>query len=183
MGVYLVSPDFRDGLPSRPRTTARRGSPGRSDLPRQTCAHCDYEITGLDLPGRLIRCPECGRENRIGHVDLDAAHEEMPEWWRLAIGLGWPAAPWAVFMLAAMGAGPGPLLTGMIVLGGLVLFVAIARATSIAFDCSVPGRRSEALSRTLLWAIAGSVGLMILTAGAVFSLWAIGMFIESVRPK
>ncbi len=149
----------------------------------QSCSHCEYDLTGMAPLGRLVRCPECGAENRIGFLDLDLVHPSLPPWWRLALTLGWPAVPWAAITLWVIQIGDIPTITGMVVLGGLVMFVALARATMIAFDCSTPGRRRAALSWSMLWAVAGSLGLIALSAGSVFSLWAIGMLIEHVRPK
>lgn len=188
----LDSPDshIRGGLGSggiaHPAAVPDRPARPRRDQVEaleQFCDHCEYEITGLGPPGRLLRCPECGGDNRMGHANLDLVHPELPPWWKLALWLGWPSVPWAFFAFPAFQQGPSPYLTGMIILGGLVLFVALARAIMIAFDCSNPGRRAATLSWTLLWAVVGSVGTIAIGVGAIFSLWAIGMYIESVRPK
>jgi hypothetical protein len=153
------------------------------DSDRQLCSHCDYEITGIAPLGRLVRCPECGHDNRIGAVDLDAMHPDLPPWWRLGLSLGWPALPWLYFALAAWRYGDQPLIVAAVILGGLVLFVALARATMIAFDCSIPDRRGRALSWTLLWAVLGSVLVPLLVSGIFMALIGFARLLESARPS
>jgi hypothetical protein len=152
------------------------------DRDRQYCSHCDYEIAGLAIPGRLVRCPECGHDNRMGALDLDAIHPHLPPWWRLGLSLGWPALPWLYFALAAWRYGDQPLIVAAVILGGLVLFVALARATMIAFDCSIPNRRGAALSWALLWAVLGSVLVPALVTGVVIALAGMLRLLEAIRP-
>jgi hypothetical protein len=152
------------------------------DRDRQLCSQCEYDVTGLGLPGRLVRCPECGKDNRMGHLDLDSIRPTMPPWWRLGFSLGWPMLVWAYFALIAWRSGDQPMIVAAVILGGLVLFVALSRAAMIAFDCSIPHRRAKALTWTMLWAIVGSVGVLVLAGGAIFALWGLIKGIEAVRP-
>ena len=53
--------------PVRPRRRPawiERGRP-RGGRDRSHCDNCGYSLRGLPVEGRVIRCPECGREQAI----------------------------------------------------------------------------------------------------------------------
>ncbi len=148
---------------------------------RQLCEQCEYDITGIAPPGRLVRCPECGGDNRIGSTSFDAIHAPMPDWWVLGGYLGWPGPVWALFALLAYRSGDPAFITGIAVMGGVVFFVTCARAAMLAIDCSPPTRRSSAILWAVLWGLLGAIALTVLAGVAIFTFWVAARWLETLR--
>lgn len=141
------------------------------DAGRQYCDHCEYDITGLGVPGRLMRCPECGGDNRIGTTDLDAIRPPLPPWWFGCLHLGWPSLVLIPFGVSAWRVATPTAINTAIFVAGLVVFVAVARAIMLAFDHAKPSRLTHVAAITLLWAALGTLGIPVCLGALVAGLW------------
>ncbi len=143
------------------------------DAGRQLCDHCEYDITGIASAGRLIRCPECGGDNRIGATNAELIRQPVPPWWYLVLALGWPSLLWLPFGLSAFNTRAPAMVKTAAIFAIVAVVVAAARGFSMAVDCSVPGRRGPVLAWVLMWAMVGAIGLPVATLAAVWGGWMV----------
>jgi hypothetical protein len=82
-GVFFaaLAPPFLLGLLTRDLTLGaflKRALRGR--LKRTACPGCGYQLLGLGVDEQgVVRCPECGRNTRLGELGLDGPEDLLPD--------------------------------------------------------------------------------------------------------
>jgi hypothetical protein len=112
----------------------------QGDIPH--CTHCDYDLSGLDLPSP---CPECGK------AATDAGVNRVRPWpatTDILKRILWPGSLAPLLVPAWLIERP----LGVVASAGLlicIMIVPVAVAGSIRVDCCVPRRRDGAVLRLL----------------------------------
>ena len=49
----------------------------RKELAQTLCLRCDYQLLGLPVHSGVVRCPECGMDNKL-YVQIPASSQAVP---------------------------------------------------------------------------------------------------------